>query len=156
MERGTGAAVTSSGEATTLPSAGRRRPSQCLCALREGEKCFRVQREPAGARFCFREINGGPSDWIERPRVLGLVLWPRRGSAFPAQAQVVAWARGSARARCIEQAVGRLLQAGPRKCLRAREQAFGPSRELAQMNSNICFLSIMLFSEANLMNNVIL
>jgi hypothetical protein len=51
---------------------------------------------------------------------------------------------------------GRLLQAGPRECLSAHEQAFGPSRALAHMNSNRCFLSFMLFSKKNLMNNVIL
>jgi hypothetical protein len=40
--------------------------------------------------------------------VLGLVLWPRRETAFPAQAQVAAWARGT---------VARGWVAGPGCCL---------------------------------------
>jgi hypothetical protein len=54
----------------------------------------------AGRGFCHPEIDGQPSDRLERPGLLpgspGF-FWPRRDVEIPAQAQVEAWDAGERR-----------------------------------------------------------
>ena len=69
---------------------------------------------------------GGFSRQVSRPAVrlrsttetARADIWPRWGSGFPAQVQVVSWARGSGRARRGSRPLGRVFVVGP--CARTR------------------------------------
>jgi hypothetical protein len=81
--------------------AGRHGRHRC-CATeeaggREREKCPRVFSRSWPSQFCSREDEGRPSDQIWRPAALVASRPAGSGgpeATFPAQAQVVAWARG--------------------------------------------------------------
>jgi hypothetical protein len=64
---------------------------------RGGERLARISGKDAARGFCPSEVDARPSILIGRSRsIRGRAgrFWPRRGTTFPAQAQVAAWCAG--------------------------------------------------------------